>query len=454
MQKNSVLIVDDEADLVYATAEVLKDKYIIFKATTGHEALGILEKHQIDVIILDINLPDIKGFEVLRLVKENGFLCEVIILTALSDTDMIIKVIKLGAYDYLVKPYDIKDLSIRVNHAAEKVNLTKENIILKDQLATCCFENIIGKSSSIKKVFTLVQKISSVDSTVLITGETGTGKDLLAKAIHNNGKRRNEPFITLDSGGLPFDLLESELFGYKKGAFTGAFDNKLGKFELANEGTLFLDEIGNMPLAMQSKVLRIIQEKEITRLGDTKIIPVDVRIIAATNLDLQKSVESGDFRLDLYHRLKVIHIHLPPLRERNEDIPLLVEYFLDKYNKKLNKKIQGVHPEVMMLLKKYPWPGNIRELAHFLERIVILEEGNEVTLAMLPPGFIETFHKNIKINTDTNKNFKDIVNEYEKNFIEAILKKNDFNQTKTAKALGISRTTLISKIRNLGIYSN
>ncbi|MFH1429781.1 MAG: sigma-54 dependent transcriptional regulator [Candidatus Margulisiibacteriota bacterium] len=451
MSINSVLLVDDEEDVLRATTQVLKGHYKVFQALDGQTALKLFAENKIDLVILDINMPGLSGIEVLFKLKEADPFTEIIMLTADSSPETIIQAMRGGAYDYLIKPYEPDELLLKIDRAMEKIDLVKENNSLKDQVRSGMFENIIGESPSMQNVFNLIRKVSSTDVTVLITGETGTGKELAARAIHNQSSRCNKPLITVNAGSIPKDLLESELFGYKKGAFTGAVENKIGKFELADGGTIFLDEIGNMPIEMQAKLLRVIQEKEIEKIGDTKAIPLDIRIIAATNTDLKKAIADGKFRDDLYHRLNVIQIELPPLRERDKDIKLLAAYFLEKHNKKLNKDFQGINSEAMDQMRKYTWPGNIRELEHLIERIITIEDEAFITCKYLPREIVTAGDTAPESLTGQNLNLKDAVQKYEKELISSTLKKNDFNQSSTARILGISRTTLISKMQALNI---
>ncbi|MFC1478607.1 sigma-54-dependent transcriptional regulator [Candidatus Margulisiibacteriota bacterium] len=454
MSINSVLLVDDEEDVLRATAQVLKGQYKVFQALDGKTALELFSKSKIDLVILDINMPGLSGIEVLFKLKEADPYAEIIMLTADSSPETIIQAMRGGAYDYLVKPYEPDELLLKIDRAMEKINLVKENNSLKDQVRSGMFENIIGESPCMQHVFDLIRKVSSTDVTVLITGETGTGKELVTRAIHNQSSRCNKPLITVNTGSIPKGLLESELFGYKKGAFTGALENKAGKFELADGGTIFLDEIGNMPMEMQVKILRVIQEKEIEKIGDTKAIPLDIRIISATNTDLKKAVADGKFREDLYHRLNVIQIALPPLKVRGSDIKLLAAHFIEKHNNKLDKQFQGISKDAVAHMRNYAWPGNIRELEHLIERIVTIEDEEFITCDHLPREIITAGDVPEEVLVGRNFSLKDAVQKYEKELISSTLKNNNYNQSSTARALGISRTTLISKMQALGIISS
>lgn len=471
MCHNSILLVDDEKDVLRATTQVLKDDFQVFQASDGKQALELFSEHKIDVVILDVNMPGLTGVEVLAKIKAADPLTEVIMLTAVAAPQTIIQAMQAGAYDYIVKPYDPDELLIKVARVCETINLKKENISLKEQLSLNDFENMIGSSEAMQKVYSLIKKVSATESTVLITGETGTGKELVAKAIHNHSSRKNRPFITVNAGGIPDSLLESELFGYKKGSFTNAVTDKIGKFECANGGTIFLDEIGNMPLVTQAKILRVIQEKELEKLGDTKVIPLDLRIIAATNANLEQAIADGTFRADLFHRLNVIQLVLPPLRERITDIPELIQHFLKKYCQKFGKPLLKIQPDTMSALQKYAWPGNVRELEHVIERITILEDDPEVKPSALPNEFqffqdkskpdshLESVIQTpplkspqlVDLKSDPGRSLSNELKDYERALIEKALQANHNNQSQTAKVLGLSRTTLITKMKVLGL---
>ncbi|MCL6630140.1 MAG: sigma-54 dependent transcriptional regulator, partial [Armatimonadetes bacterium] len=354
----------------------------------GRKALDVVSSEpDVNVMICDLIMPDLNGVEVLKSAKEINPQLSVVMITAHGTIKTAVDAMKLGAFDYITKPFDMDEIKLVVKNAAERSELLEENIHLKQELKSrYSFEGIIGSSSKMQEVFKIVERVANSNATVLIRGESGTGKELIARAIHYNSPRAAKPFIAVSCAALPETLLESELFGYEKGAFTGAVGQKAGRFELAHQGTLFLDEVPEISPPVQVKLLRVLQEREFERVGGTKTIKVDVRLIAATNRDLEQLVAEGHFRPDLYYRLQVIQVFLPPLRERTEDIPLLVQHFIEKYNKENGKFVKGVTDETMDLLMKYRWPGNVRELENVIERGVVLADANEdlITPDLLP----------------------------------------------------------------------
>ena len=386
MSKARVLIVDDEKsmrDLLSITLE--KEGYDVASATGGEAAIEMLHRDSVDVVITDLRMPKVDGLQVLRAAKEISPDTTVIMITAVASTESAVEAMKLGAYDYITKPFKLDEVNLIVRNALERKRLRDENLYLRRQLETQHrFENIIGKSGRITEVFDTIRKIADSPSTAMITGESGTGKELVARAIHFNSFRRDKPFVSVNCGAIPEGLMESELFGHIRGAFTGAVSNKVGLFSAAEAGTLFLDEITEIPPLLQVKLLRAIQLREIRRVGDTKDIKTDVRLIAASNRDLEGAVEEGILREDLFYRLNVIPIQLPPLRDRREDIPLLVAHFLQKFGKELGKDVRGVAPEAMSVLERYHWPGNIRELENVLERAIVLGAGEMLGVDSLP----------------------------------------------------------------------
>jgi two-component system, NtrC family, response regulator PilR len=386
MAKARVLVVDDEKsmrDLLSITLE--KEGYDVVTAAGGEAAIEALRRDTMDAVITDLRMPKVDGLQVLRAAKEISPDVAVIVITAVASTETAVEAMKLGAYDYITKPFKLDEVSLIVRNALERKRLRDENLYLRKQLETQHrFENIIGKSGRILEVFDTIRKISDSPSTAMITGESGTGKELVARAIHFNSLRRDKPFVSVNCGAIPEGLMESELFGHVRGAFTGAVANKVGLFSAGEGGTLFLDEITEIPPLLQVKLLRAIQTREIRRVGDTKDIKTDVRLIAASNRNLEDAVTEGVLREDLYYRLNVIPIQLPPLRERREDIPLLVAHFLQKFGKDLGKEARGVAPEAMIVLERYHWPGNIRELENVLERAIVLGAGDVLGIESLP----------------------------------------------------------------------
>ncbi len=386
MAKARVLVVDDEKsmrDLLSITLE--KEGYDVLTAAGGEAAIEALRRDVTDAVITDLRMPKVDGLQVLRAAKEISPDVAVIVITAVASTETAVEAMKLGAYDYITKPFKLDEVSLIVRNALERKRLRDENLYLRKQLETQHrFENIIGKSGRILEVFDTIRKISDSPSTAMITGESGTGKELVARAIHFNSLRRDKPFVSVNCGAIPEGLMESELFGHVRGAFTGAVSNKVGLFSAGEGGTLFLDEITEIPPLLQVKLLRAIQTREIRRVGDTKDMKTDVRLIAASNRNLEDAVRDGILREDLYYRLNVIPIQLPPLRERREDIPLLVAHFLQKFGKDLGKEARGVAPEAMIVLERYHWPGNIRELENVLERAIVLGAGDMLGIESLP----------------------------------------------------------------------
>jgi two-component system, NtrC family, response regulator PilR len=384
--KPRILIVDDEPSMREMLRIVLRrDGYDVVVAANGTEAIRILEKERVDLLLSDIRMPDISGVEVLRTAKALNRDIIAFMMTAFASTDSAVEAMRLGAVDYFTKPFNMDELRLKVRQQTEAHRLKQENVLLKRALnSTNEFCNIIGRSEPMLDVFKMIETIARTNSTVLITGESGTGKDMVARAVHYNSLRREHPFVALNCGALPETLLEAELFGHMRGAFTGADSNKKGLVEVAERGTIFLDEIGEMTPAMQVKLLRVLQDRRFRRLGGTEEVQADIRVIAATNQDLQKMVAEGRFREDLYYRINVIQVHLPPLRDRREDVPLLAEHFLTKYGEGVDKPVRSISHEAQNLLAAYSWPGNVRELENAIERAVALEQTQVVLPESLP----------------------------------------------------------------------
>jgi DNA-binding NtrC family response regulator len=444
MKENArILVVDDEAMVCLSLTNWLKEEnYFAASVQDGASAVKAVSEEKWDVVLLDLKMPGMDGMEVLRHVKEIAPQTVVVMMTAYSSVASSVKAMKDGAYDYIVKPLDVQELTLMLQKIVEHQQLITENILLRKRLKERHgYENIIGKSGPMEKVFEMIRTVADTSATVLVTGETGTGKELVARAIHANSSRRYSPFVAVSCGALPDTLLESELFGYEKGAFTGAERTKKGRFELADGGSLFLDEIGEISLKTQVKLLRVLQEKSFQRLGGTDTIKVDVRVIVATNRDLSKAVEQGIFRNDLYYRLNVVNIHLPPLRERKEDIPLLTEHFMDKFNVEFNKKFDRLEKKALELLMNYHWPGNVRELENVIERAAVLDQGPELKAASLPFCSVEV----------TATSGAQTLEEMEKLHILKMLDRNNWNIAKTARSLDIDRTTLHKKINKFGL---
>jgi two-component system response regulator PilR (NtrC family) len=381
MLKDKILVADDEQSMrEFLDIMLKKEGYKVSLAPNGEEVLKLIEKDIFDLILMDIRMPRLDGISTLKKIKAISQETIVIMITAYASADTAIRAMKEGAYDYITKPFKVEEIKLVIKNALEKKNLQKENVLLKQVVRDRYhFENILGQSSKMLDLYKLLEKVAPTKTNILITGESGTGKELVAKAIHYNSPRKEKPFVTLNCGAIPEALIESELFGHMKGAFTDAIATKKGLFEIADEGAIFLDEISELPLLMQVKLLRVLQDREFKRVGGTEDIRVDVRIISATNKDLEEAVREKRFREDLYYRLNVIQIKLPPLRERKEDIPLLAMHFFKKYSEELNKNILTISPESVRILLNYDYPGNVRELQNIIERAVALESSQELT---------------------------------------------------------------------------
>jgi len=451
LNKSKILIIDDEEAIRDSCRQVLeREGYTVKTAKEGNEGQQIFKEEFFHLVFLDLKLPDLDGLQLLSLFKEENPATPVIIITGYASIDSAVEAMKLGAFHYLAKPFSPEELRLITNKALEKRKSYFETLSLRQELEDKLeFEMEIGESQAMQKVMDIVKRVSPSDSTVLITGESGTGKDLLAREIHKHSPRKNAPFVVVDCGALIETLFESELFGHVKGSFTGAHQTKHGRFEVANGGTIFLDEVANISINIQAKLLRVIQELEVTRVGSTKPIKVDVRIIAATNKNLADYVQKGTFREDLFYRLNVVPIHLPSLKERNVDIPRLVNHFLKKYNKKAKKNIRPISPEIKKALMEYDWPGNIRELENTIERAVVLTRGDRIRLEDL---IYHRIGRNVSIMEPVNGMFKEL-EEIEEKYIELVLKAQNGNRSRTAKILNIDRKTLLAKIKKFKIQS-
>ncbi len=449
--KAKILIADDERTIRESVAMVLGDEgYEAHEASNGKEALELLTEQDFDILITDLKMPEMDG---MALIKESFKICpqtSVIIITAHASIESAIEALRMGAFDYILKPFDFDDLLLRVERLMEHKDLAMENQALRQEVESRYnFDNIIGQSTQMEQVFKLIKKVSATKGSVLISGKSGTGKELVARAIHFNSNRKNRRFVPINCGAIVGTLMESELFGHKRGSFTGAIADKEGYFKIANKGTLFLDEIGEIPLPLQVKLLRAIEEEEIMPVGSTSPQKIDVRIIAATNRDLAEEVEKGNFREDLYYRLNVIEIKLPALSERKEDIPLLVQHFIKKYNRELNRQIVNTNNEAMRILLNHEWKGGIRELENVIERALILSEGQYITREDLPPNMLES-----EGYTEIPDRLKEAVAQFEATHIANMLKRYDMNKEEAAAALGISLSSLYRKIDELKIRLN
>ena len=445
-----ILVVDDEEIIRDSISYILESEgYEVDKAENGKIAYDKIKEKHFDLVITDIEMPAMKGTELLEKIKTLDPQTAVIIITAFGSLDTAITALRNGASDYILKPVEFDELLIKVKRLFEIKDLLTENKVLREEInRKYDFDNIVGKSPAIKKVFDMIQAVAETDSTVLISGNSGTGKELVARAIHYRSKRKNKPFIAVNCGAISENLIESELFGHKKGAFTGAISDKEGFIKAADGGTLFLDEISEMPPQLQVKLLRAIQEKEYTPVGTTQALPVNVRFVATTNRNLEEEVKAGRFREDLYYRLNVVEIHLPSLKEREEDIPLLADHFLNKYRKELNKNIKGIDNDAMRALLAHEWRGEVRELENVIERAVIFCKGEYISVDDLPPTFVPD---RASLTTNFSGSLEDSVRKFERDFIMRVLEGNNFNKEKTADILKVGLSTLYRKLKELDI---
>ena len=450
MEKYKILVVDDEEVIRNSLAEWLTDTgYESLTAPDGPQALNIIKDTDIDIMLADLKMPGMDGMELMKQAQEINPDLAVIIMTAYGTIASAIDAIKAGAYDYLEKPFCPERVEVLIKNIMTHKNVVKENVALRKELAKKYqFEELVGKSPKMQQVFDLIKTVAKSNATVLILGETGTGKELVARAVHAESLRHKGPFVSLNCAALPESLLESELFGHEKGSFTGAIAQKKGKFELANNGTIFLDEIGDISPNVQVHLLRVLQEKELSRVGGNEIVKVDVRVVTSTNRDLKKRVEEGKFREDLFYRLNVVPIYVPPLRERPDDIPILARYFLKKFNTENNKNIRDFSPEVLEYFMKHPWTGNVRELENAIEYSVVLCRNEIIKPEHLPPLLKDRQVCEPQPSATSDKvSLKDT----EKEQIIKTLGETEWNYTRTAKTLGISRSTLHNKLKEYQI---
>ena len=450
-----VLIVDDEKNYLFVLEDLLSDEgYEVLTASTASEGLEIIQRESIDTVLSDIKMPGMTGIELLEKILNMDSDLPVILMTAFAEVDQAVNAMKKGALDHIQKPFDNQDVKRAVARGVEKRQLVKSIRRLETELGNS-WGNIVGESEQMKKVFSIMQRVADTPTTVLVTGESGTGKELVARGLHQASSRNQAPFVSLNCAAIPENLLESELFGHEKGSFTGAVGLKEGKFEYANNGTLFLDEVGEIPLNLQVKLLRVLQEQEFQRVGGNKEIKVNVRLVAATNKDLKEEVEMGRFRGDLFFRLNVVNVKVPPLRERRSDIPFLVAHFVGKYSRKLDRKIKEVDPEAMRVLYSYNWPGNVRELENVIESALVMSRGSTVKKSDLPSEL--RTHGQIFEETETlismDSGLMDTLDAIEAKMIRQALKQSGNVQAQAAKILGISRSNLQYKLKKYGIHS-
>ncbi len=450
--QEKILVVDDEDIIRESLSFILKKEgFQVEEAANGKEAYDKIKENSFDLVISDLEMPVMKGTELLEEIKKLDIKTSVIIVTAFGSLDTAIKALRNGASDYILKPVEFDELLIKIRRLFEAKNILLENRILRGEIQrNFDFENIIGKSQAMKGIYQMVKTVAESDSTVLITGKSGTGKELVARALHFHSKRKNKPFIAVNCGAITENLIESELFGHKKGAFTGAVSDKEGYVKAAENGTLFLDEISELPLNLQVKLLRVLQEKEYTPVGTTVTLPINVRFLASTNRDLKEEVKAEKFREDLYYRLNVIEINLPSLQERVEDIPLLADHFLNKYRVEMNKNIKAIDNPAVRALMSHKWKGEVRELENVIERAVIFCSGDFITLKDLPPNFQQQGDFTGALNTGS---LEEAVRNYEKDLIIKALENNEFNKEKTADVLQVGLSTLYRKLKELDIKS-
>jgi len=455
-QTSQILLIDDEQESCAALALLLNQAgYKVVSRHSGEEALALLEKQSFDLIISDLFLPGVSGIDILKQVKEDSPQTCVILITGNASAETAVEAMKEGAFDYITKPFNLEKLKLQVAKALEKSRLMLENQYLRQQLrGRYRFDNIIGTSQTMQQVFSRMEKVVNTDSTILILGASGTGKELVAKAIHYNSPRKDKPFVAINCGAIPADLLESELFGHVKGSFTGAVVDKPGKFEVANSGTIFLDEIGDMPIQLQMKLLRVLQEHEFERVGSSRRIRLDVRLISATNADLAEQVKAGKFREDLYYRLNVIPIVLPSLNKRRGDIPLLARFFLEKICKEMHRPLMTLDQDALLAIEAYSWPGNVREMENVIERTVALTDGDTITCRDLPSDIGEA-PKPLTMSgpavTSEGIDMNQVIADIERQLIHQAMDLGKGVKARAADLLNLNRTTLVEKIKRLNL---
>ncbi len=450
MPTRTILIIDDDEGMRDTLAAILRRDYRVLRAPNGEAGLTILDREPVDLILLDVRMPGMNGFDVLRQVKESQRLVEVIMISAISEVETAVQAMKLGAYHYITKDFEYDAVLSLVRNACERLDLNRKVLTLSAQVADDGARPFVtGPSRAMRDVMDMVRKVAGLTTNVLILGESGTGKELLARLLHRESERADAPFLPVNVAAIPGELVESALFGHERGAFTGAVRQQLGKFELASGGTLFLDEIGELKPDVQAKLLRAIQESEIERVGGSRPIKVDIRLITATNLDLDRAVREGRFREDLYYRINVIPVRLPPLRERTDDLPELASFFIRRYNAKFRKAVLGIEDDALTVLKGYGWPGNIRELENLIERLIAVTEGEWITPGDLP--FEYHLAPLVRADSVTDGLLDRACETFERNFILKALEQARWNVTATARNLGVPLSTMKHKIERLEI---
>jgi two-component system response regulator PilR (NtrC family) len=457
-RRGTVLVVDDEESVRASVRAILEETCDVLEAQNGAEALEVLRAHDVDLVMLDQRMPGELGIDVLPRVKAADPSTVVVVVTAVHEVRMAVEALKRGAWDYLTKPFDVDDILLLAQRALEKRALEREVLCLRSALAGSApdagaglgFEGLVGRHPEMVKIYQLITQIADTPTTVLITGESGTGKELVARAIHARSERRAQPLVAVNVAAIPDTLIESELFGHEKGAFTGAHARKLGKFELAQGGTVFLDEIGSLRLDLQAKLLRALQEREIERLGGVRTIPIDVRVLAATNVNLKTAVRAREFREDLYYRLNVVPIRVPSLRERREDIGHLVEYFVRKTALVCNRDVRGVSAGALEVLTRYDWPGNVRELENVIHRAVVLARSPVIQLQDVPLD-VAIPETGARLAEDTGPPLRDAMEQFERQYILRVLERVGWNVSRAARLLGVHRNTVLAKLSAWGI---
>jgi len=458
-QRGTVLVVDDEEGVRASVRAILEETCDVLEAGNGAQALEVMKTHEIDLVMLDQRMPGEAGIDVLPRIKAADPSTVVVIATAVRELRTAVEALKRGAYDYLTKPFDVDDILMLAQRAIDKRALEREVVGLRSALSGSlsdgsggagAFEGMVGRHPEMVRIYQVVTQIATTPTTVLITGESGTGKELVARAIHARSGRRGQPFVAINVAAIPDTLIESELFGHEKGAFTGAHARKLGRFELAHGGTVFLDEIGTLRLDLQAKLLRALQEREIERLGGVRPVSVDVRILAATNVNLRNAVRAREFREDLYYRLNVVPIHVPPLRERREDIPALVEYLIRKLARECNREVRGVSAGALDVLTRYDWPGNVRELENVLHRAVVLARSPVIHLQDVPLD-VAMPETGSRLGEDVGPPLREAMEQFERQYILRVLEGAGWNVSRAARLLGVHRNTILTKLSGWGI---
>jgi DNA-binding NtrC family response regulator len=454
-RRGTVLVVDDEEGVRVSIRAILEETCDVLEAENGGAALEILKGREVDLVMLDQRMPGEAGIDVLPRVKAIDPSTVVVLATAVHDVRTAVEALRRGAYDYLTKPFDVDDILLLAERALEKRALEREVLCLRSALApsglpAAGFEGMVGRHPEMIRLYQLVTQLAPTPTTVLVTGESGTGKELVARAIHTQSDRRAQPFVAVNVAAIPETLIESELFGHEKGAFTGAHARKLGKFELAHHGTIFLDEIGSLRLDLQAKLLRVLQQREIERVGGVRTVPVDVRVVAATNVNLKMAVRERTFREDLYYRLNVVPVHVPPLRERRDDIPRLIEHFVRKIARECNRDVRGVSAGALEVLTRYDWPGNVRELENVIHRAVVLARGPVVQLQDVPID-VAMPETGSRLAEDTGLPLREACDQFERQYVLRVLERVGWNVSRAARLLGVHRNTVLVKLSAWGL---